>query len=80
MWTEADLDDPDIVALGEQVLGSFANAIAARADGASPSTALAVVAMVERVNYYVLIRRVKTDREQMLDTLATMIHAGVFQR
>ena len=40
--------------------------------------ALALVAMIERFNYYVLSRQVQVSREEMLDTLAAVTHAGLF--
>lgn len=40
--------------------------------------ALAVVAMIERFNYYVLARQVDVSRDDMLDTLASVTHAGLF--
>jgi len=34
--------------------------------------------MIERFNYYVLSRQIEVSREEMLDTLATVTHAGLF--
>jgi hypothetical protein len=36
------------------------------------------VAMIERLSYYVLTRSVELDRDQLLDTLTTILHVGVF--
>jgi AcrR family transcriptional regulator len=83
-WTEADVDDSDIGALGEEVTGEFASALigrlsAAAVDVAHPQlAALATIAMIERFNYYVVSRRIDADRDDILDTLATILHAGVF--
>ena len=40
--------------------------------------ALALVAMLERLNYYVISDQVRIDREQMIDTLADVTHAALF--
>lgn len=83
-WTEADVDDSDIGRLGEEVTGEFASALigrlsAAAVDVAHPQlAALATIAMIERFNYYVVSRRIEADRDDILDTLATILHAGVF--
>jgi len=39
---------------------------------------VALVAMIERFNYFVLSRQVRVDRKDMLDTLATITHMGLF--
>ena len=83
-WTEADVNDSDIGRLGEEVTGEFASALigrlsAAAVDVAHPQlAALAAIAMIERFNYYVVSRRIDADRDDILDTLATILHAGVF--
>ena len=49
------------------------------ADGLHPQVAaLAVVAMIERLNYYLLSRQLGIDRDEMLDTTASIIHVGLF--
>jgi hypothetical protein len=40
--------------------------------------ALAMVAMVERFSYYVVSRDLNVEHDEMLDTLATILHIGVF--
>jgi hypothetical protein len=37
-----------------------------------------MVAMIERFNYYLLSRQTTVTRDQMLDTLATIAHIGLF--
>jgi hypothetical protein len=37
-----------------------------------------MVAMIERFSYYRLTRTIEIERDAMLDTLATMLHVGVF--
>jgi AcrR family transcriptional regulator len=83
-WTEAETGTSEFGRLGNDVLGEFTRVVADRirmagAEGISaPVAALAVVAMVERFNYYVLSHSVKVGRDDMLDTLALVIHRGVF--
>ena len=83
-WTEAEIGASEFGRLGNDVLGEFTRVVgerirAARPEGISATVAsLAVVAMIERFNYYVLSRQVRVTREAMLDTLAAVIHRGVF--
>ena len=40
--------------------------------------ALSMVAMIERFSYYVVSRDLNVDRDDMLDTLTSILHVGVF--
>src|SRR5439155_285483 len=40
--------------------------------------ALAMIAMIERLHYYLLSRQLDVPREQLLDTMAAVLHVGVF--
>jgi AcrR family transcriptional regulator len=83
-WTEAEIGGSEFGRLGNDVLGEFTRVLAERIRVAGPEgitaavASLAVVAMVERFNYYVLSRQVRVARSDMLDTLAFVIHHGVF--
>jgi AcrR family transcriptional regulator len=83
-WTEAEIGGSEFGRLGTDVLAEFARALGKRigqADsaGVDPQiAALALVAMIERFNYYVLSRQVDVARPEMLDTLAAVTHAGLF--
>jgi AcrR family transcriptional regulator len=84
-WTESEISDATVGELGATVLGGFTRALALRIResdpplGVAPSiAAMAMVAMVERFGYYVESRDLGVDRGEMLDTLATMLHVGVF--
>lgn len=85
-WTEAEIGDSDFGRLGTEVLGRLAEVLAQRiaVGGASDLdpqiAALALVAMIERFHYYVLSAQVQADREAMLDTLASVAHAGFFAK
>jgi AcrR family transcriptional regulator len=84
-WTEADSAEGDIGRLGTNLLGGFSGTLAHRIGengsyGLDPDVAaMAIVAMIERFNYYFLvIGQVDSTREEMLDTLATVAHQGAF--
>jgi AcrR family transcriptional regulator len=84
-WTEADSAEGDIGRLGTNLLGGFTGTLAQRiaengSSGLDPEvTAMALVAMFERFNYYFLvIGQVDTSREEMLATLTTVAHQGAF--
>jgi AcrR family transcriptional regulator len=83
-WTEAETDGSEFGRLGTDVLTEFARVLTGRIRrSSSPDVnpqiaALAVVAMIERFNYYVLSRQVNVSRDEMLDTLARVTHAGLF--
>ena len=82
-WTEAEIGNSDFGRLGTKVLGEFSQALATRIGerntGLNPNlAALALVAMIERFSYYVLAGVADLDRDEMLDTLATITHLGLF--
>jgi AcrR family transcriptional regulator len=83
-WTEAEIGRSEFGRLGTDVLAEFSRALAGRvrrtaaADVDPQIAALALVAMIERFNYYVLARQVDVGRDEMLDTLAAVTHAGLF--
>jgi AcrR family transcriptional regulator len=84
-WTEAETDGTEFGRIGTDVLNSFTRTLVSRigeskgALGLDPqAAALAMVAMIERFNYYLLSRQLKIDRDEMLDTSASIIHVGFF--
>jgi AcrR family transcriptional regulator len=83
-WTEAEIGRSEFGRLGTDVLAEFSRVLGEQVwRGASrdvnPQIAsLALVAMIERFNYYVLARQVEVGRDAMLDTLASVTHAGLF--
>ncbi|HEX5615691.1 MAG TPA: TetR/AcrR family transcriptional regulator [Acidimicrobiia bacterium] len=83
-WTEAEIGSDDFGRLGNDVLTGFTSALTDRiraigAPGLDPAIAsLALVAMLERLNYYVLSRQVSVERTQMVDTLTRVTHAALF--
>ena len=84
-WTEAEVEGDDVGGMGEQLLASVAGALIDRIDEANTNgsfdpqiAALATVAMIERLHYYLLSRQLDVEREELLDTLAAVLHVGVF--
>jgi AcrR family transcriptional regulator len=86
-WIEAETRSNDFALVGAEVLGGFSAALAKRIEAADTSGALdpgiaavAFVAMIERFFYIraAMGRMLPFDRDATLDTLTTIIHAGVF--
>jgi len=83
-WTEAEIGGSEFRRLGAGVLTDFSRVFAQRLIGAAPPgvdpavAALAVVAMIERANYYVLSGQVRVTSGAMVDTLAAVTHAALF--
>jgi AcrR family transcriptional regulator len=84
-WTEAEVEGDDVGRMGEQVLTAVATALISRISDANDSedfdpqvAALAIVAMIERLHYYLLSRQIDVERDDLLDTVATVLHVGVF--
>jgi hypothetical protein len=83
-WTEAEMGGDEFGRAGTDVLARFTRVLTARIAAAAPKdidpeiAALAIVAMLERLNYYVLSRQVRVSRTQMVDTLARVTHAALF--
>ncbi|MBV8560945.1 MAG: TetR/AcrR family transcriptional regulator [Acidimicrobiia bacterium] len=84
-WTEAEVEGEGVGRMGEQVLATVATALVGRITDAKDSAdfdpqvaALATVAMVERLHYYLLSRQLDVPRDDVLDTVATVLHVGVF--
>jgi len=83
-WTEAEMASLEFGRLGTDVLTRLTRVLtdritAVEAPDLDPAiAALALVAMLERLNYYVISDQVRIDREQMIDTLADVTHAALF--
>jgi hypothetical protein len=75
-WTAAEMAGEESGRRGEAMIGSFVAVLAQRVETSGNReldpvvAATAVMAMIERYNYYVSRLRVLADREAMLDTLA----------
>ena len=82
-WSEAQPDDPEILGLGldamDRVTTRLAERIAEHDGHLDPRhSAVALLAMVERLNYYVLSRRITVPDDELLDTLTSITHVGAF--
>lgn len=82
-WTEIELDSTEAGRMGTDVLGGLVTALAERvaaADGdLDPQlAATAAVATIERFNYFALSGQVAANRDQMLATLAGVVHRALF--
>jgi AcrR family transcriptional regulator len=82
-WTEAEVGTSDVGRLGTDVIGELAGALTeattGRAAELDPTIAsMALIAMVERLNYFVLSGQIDANRDQMVDTLAGVVHRVLF--
>jgi AcrR family transcriptional regulator len=83
-WTEAEISSDELGRLGEDVLARFTRVLTDRITQVAPAdldpvvAALAIVAMLERLNYYVGSGQVAIDRRRMVATLARVTHAAIF--
>ena len=83
-WTEAEIGASEFGRMGTDVLTEFTRVLLDRVRQAAPVdldpvvASIALVAMIERCNYYVLSNQVQILREQMIDTLATVTHAALY--
>jgi AcrR family transcriptional regulator len=75
-WMESQVDHPELRALGEEVMGAFAQRFTALIG--DPVKSAALLALLERASYGLTARGVRVGRERMLDTLTTIVHRGFF--
>jgi AcrR family transcriptional regulator len=85
-WTEAELSGEVSGDQGDAVLGDLVGTLAARLRlprraGLDPGiAALALVTMVERLNYYATTQQVDATRDELLDVLVDVFDAALFDR
>ena len=83
-WTEAEIGGSEFGRLGTGVLTEFTRVLVERVRRAEPVdvdpvvASVALVAMIERGNYYVLSGQVEIGRDSMIETLAGVTHAALF--
>jgi AcrR family transcriptional regulator len=82
-WTEAEIVDSDLGQVGGDLIAQFALELATRLRTSTPDLdarvgALALVAMIERANYYLETDQIHVDRDDLVTTLAAVTHAGLF--
>jgi AcrR family transcriptional regulator len=78
-WTAAEIETTDAGRLGADVLGRITNAIAERVARVPDlptdpqTTALALVAMIERFSFFALIGQVEATEDEVVDTLTETV-------
>jgi AcrR family transcriptional regulator len=83
-WTEAEIGSHEFGRLGNDVLARFTRVLTLRIAEAAPPdldpviAALALVAMFERLNYYLLAGQVRAERNDIVDTLARVTQRALF--
>ena len=84
-WNEANASDAGLARLGARVLREFVDALVDRmeqndavAAADRAAAAMAMVAMVERTITFALAGLVRLDRDDVVDTLAGILHVGLF--
>jgi AcrR family transcriptional regulator len=87
-WTEAEAGSSEVGAIGTEVLSRIAQSLADHIDAPASNElggdtgrqviAMAIVAMVERFNYFVHSEQVTADPEAIIDTLTATTFAGLF--
>lgn len=84
-WTEANAQNAELATTGATVLRRFIDQLVLRVKESDRSAvsdpnlaALAMVSMVERVSFYAVVRMVPVEREALIDSLASILHVGLF--
>jgi AcrR family transcriptional regulator len=85
-WMERQVGDRELVRLGARTFASIAAALVERIEAANPGLrrhdaelrAAALLAMVERLTYYVTSRELEVDDGAVAATLAVVAHRGFF--
>ena len=84
-WTEAEIADSEIGAIGNDLVAQFSRELARRVRTAAPDldpgvTAFALVSMIERTNYLVQGRRLRVDSNETVPTVAAAMIAALHGR
>lgn len=84
VWQSAE-SDPEMLRFGRTALAEVVEVLSNRIEETgnpagldSGVAAVAFVSLIERFNYLVAVRQLNVRRETMLDTLAAVLHRGVF--
>jgi AcrR family transcriptional regulator len=83
-WTEAEIGGSEFGRLGTDLLTQMTSVIVGRVAEVSPPdldptiATLAVVAMLERLNYYAMTDQVAVDPDAIAATIARVTHAALF--
>jgi AcrR family transcriptional regulator len=82
-WTEAEIVESEFGRIAGTLVRQFTGELATRVRDAGAGldpdvAALALVAMIERYNYYVTAKHLPVGRAEMVETLAAATHASLF--
>jgi AcrR family transcriptional regulator len=83
-WTEAEIGGSEFGRLGTDLLTHFTSVIVGRVEEVAPPgldppiATLALVAMLERLNYYAMTEQVKVEPDAIAATVARVTHATLF--
>ena len=83
-WTEAEIGGSESGRLGTDTLAKITRRLRSRIRNVAPPgidarvAAIALIAMIERLNYYVITGQVDLDDTAMVKTLATVMHRSLF--
>ena len=84
-WTESNNQNAELAREGALVLRRFINQLVRRVREVEPTVvgnpevaALAMVSMVERASFYAVVGLVPVARDDLVDSLAGILHTGLF--
>jgi hypothetical protein len=81
-WMEGNVDDREVTALGIRAFTNIANGLAQRMrDTGTPgddAAIAALMAMLERLAYILVSRRIDVDGNRLLDSVTVVVHRGFF--
>ncbi len=82
-WTEAESDESEAGQIGADVLTAIASSLAAHVEDPPDDidtevAAMAMVAMVERFNYFGATGQIGADSDEAVETLAELAHGALF--
>lgn len=82
VWTEAEISDSEFGRIGAVLVQEFIARLVARLRSAAPDlhapvAALAIVSMIERTSYFLVVGTLRAPRDAVLDTLTGAIHNAV---
>ena len=87
-WTEAEIGESSFGRTGDDLISQVAGELVRRIRVSGPNgtgppgidpqvASLVLVAMIERLNYYAMTSQVRLDRDEMIDTLASVTQAAI---
>jgi AcrR family transcriptional regulator len=81
-WMEGNVDDREVTALGIRAFTNIASELAQRMrDAGTPGNdadIAALMAMLERLAYFLVSRRIDFDSDRLLDSVTVVVHRGFF--